>query len=121
MAAVSEAYSAQTGSTGNIVFAAAARLAERAAGPLIRLLETVRGSQLLLWTGTWEPPMRRSKLDKLRAELHAAGMGDRCGCDCKVTSAAPASARIVERLLCMHDWWRLRALTSHCARALVEL
>ncbi|CAE7722575.1 fam151a, partial [Symbiodinium pilosum] len=42
---------------GGVVFAVAARTASRNPEPLAALLAQVPGSQLLFWTGTWEPPI----------------------------------------------------------------
>lgn len=73
------------GSTG-FVFAVAARLAYRDVAPLVHLLESISSSQLLIWTGTGEPPIPQSTMEGLRNALEASGVAHRCGFDCQVAS-----------------------------------
>lgn len=68
----------------NVVFAVAARTAARNFEPLAALLSQVPGSQLLFWTGAWEPPLPRGTLWKLREELRKNGFDQRGGFDCRV-------------------------------------
>jgi hypothetical protein len=72
---------------GGVVFAIAARLADRALPPLIKLLHDVPGSQLLLWTGAWEPPVRKVMIERLGRIFKQAHVSDRCDYDCRVFNA----------------------------------
>lgn len=69
---------------GGVVFAVSARLADRAPAPLVGLLHDVPGSCLLLWTGSWEPPVRRAILDRLQRIFKQAEVSHRCDYDCRV-------------------------------------
>jgi len=71
----------------NVVFAVAARTAARNFEPLAALLAQVPGSQLLFWTGSWEPPLLKTTLTKLRETLKEHGLLQRCGFDCRVFDA----------------------------------
>jgi len=66
---------------GGIVFAVAARAASKNLDPLVALLSQVPGSQLLFWTGTWEPPILVATKGRLREAFAALGLGSRCGFD----------------------------------------
>lgn len=66
---------------GGIVFAVAARAASKNLDPLVALLAQVPGSQLLFWTGTWEPPILATTKGRLREAFAALGLGSRCGFD----------------------------------------
>ncbi|CAJ1446427.1 unnamed protein product [Effrenium voratum] len=46
----------------NVVFAVAARAAARDFQPLADLLAQIPGSQLLFWTGAWEPPLLNTNI-----------------------------------------------------------
>ncbi|CAK0876033.1 unnamed protein product [Prorocentrum cordatum] len=74
-----------------VVFAACARLAARGPQPLVGLLRRVEGSQLLLWTGTREPPVSRRLLDDLGAVFRQAGLEGRVGYDCAVAASGFAT------------------------------
>lgn len=67
------------------VFAVNARLALRNSEPLLDLLSRKPESQLLLWTGTGEPPIPTWT----RAQLARcfSGMEHRVGYDCQVASS----------------------------------
>ena len=56
----------------------------------------VPGSQLLFWTGAWEPLLPRGTLWKLREELRKNGFDQRGGFDCRVLD--PRRAAGVGRL-----------------------
>mmetsp|Transcript_46632 Transcript_46632/g.110883 ORF Transcript_46632/g.110883 Transcript_46632/m.110883 type:complete len:404 (+) Transcript_46632:39-1250(+) len=95
--------------SGDVVFAVSLRLAERDTRHLVELLEDVEGSQLLFWTGTWEPAVRSSTLTRLRAALEKAGVRDRCGYDCKVSLTAGHVDRLFEKFVqavasCIGRW-----------------
>ncbi|CAJ1403744.1 unnamed protein product [Effrenium voratum] len=68
----------------NVVFAVAARAAARDFQPLADLLAQIPGSQLLFWTGAWEPPLLNTTLVKLQESLANHGLLQRCGFDCRV-------------------------------------
>jgi len=73
---------------GGVVFAAAVRAAEsRGVNPLADLVRSVPGSQLLLWTGTGEPPIDRRSYQKLLGDLAIRCIGGRMGLDCQVTNS----------------------------------
>ena len=68
-----------------LVFAVNARLALRNAEPLLELLGMKPQSQLLLWTGTGEPPLPSWTWSRLVQRF--AGAQDRVGYDCQVASS----------------------------------
>lgn len=68
----------------NVVFAVAARTAAKNFEPLAALLAQVPGSQLLFWTGAWEPPLLQTTLRTLHRQLQQHDVLQRCGFDCKV-------------------------------------
>eukprot|EP00929_Paragymnodinium_shiwhaense_P007230 TRINITY_DN111163_c0_g1_i1.p1 TRINITY_DN111163_c0_g1~~TRINITY_DN111163_c0_g1_i1.p1 ORF type:complete len:351 (-),score=73.97 TRINITY_DN111163_c0_g1_i1:818-1870(-) len=64
-----------------VVFAVSVRLAARDPVPFVGLLRQVPGSQLLLWTGTHEPPIDRTTVDWLQAYYRELGLNARVGYD----------------------------------------
>eukprot|EP00930_Biecheleria_cincta_P077156 TRINITY_DN6442_c0_g1_i1.p1 TRINITY_DN6442_c0_g1~~TRINITY_DN6442_c0_g1_i1.p1 ORF type:complete len:294 (-),score=46.81 TRINITY_DN6442_c0_g1_i1:36-917(-) len=82
-----------------IVFAVAARLAGRDASALERLLKEVPGSQLLLWTGAWEPPIPLSQPKNLQDLFRSRGLPDRCGYDCRVFDLSACGAEFTQLVL----------------------
>ncbi|CAE8650459.1 unnamed protein product [Polarella glacialis] len=70
--------------SGGIVFAVAARVAGRDPNALAGLLRSVPNSQLLLWTGTWEPPVSSGALQAIHDALSGVGVVGCCGFDCQV-------------------------------------
>jgi len=93
MASLWKDYAVEMGmQSGGVVFAAALRLAEREPGALIQMLKESADSQLLLWTGTWEPPVRTSTVSSITAAFEEAGVAHRCGFDCKILGAVTSSS-----------------------------
>ena len=72
-----------------VVFAVNARYAEGALPPLVELLAALPQSQMLLWTGTGEPPFFRleSKV-RVLAAFAAAGFPDAVGFDVQLAASA---------------------------------
>ena len=92
----------------DVVFCAAVRLAELAAAPLVTLLRRVPESQLLLWTGTGEVPIREGTLRKLRGLMASAGLGERVGFDIALAQSCVqhAQTRAVDCTFFCSRWTR---------------
>ncbi len=74
--------------SGGLVFAANARIVFREPETMAELLEQMPVAQLLLWTGTGEPPIRQSVVDWLKVYYNDRGVGDRVGFDCNIAEGA---------------------------------
>ena len=88
-----------------VVFAAAVRFAECALPPLIGLLQGVPGSQMLLWTGTGEPPIRLASKVRVLAAFAAAGLSDAVGFDVQLADSSLRAAQAV-LIDCTFFWSR---------------
>jgi hypothetical protein len=64
-----------------VVFAACARLVSYDPSPLAALLEKFPQSQLLLWTGTGEPPLQQARAEYLQGVFKENGLHERVGFD----------------------------------------
>ena len=86
MVEVIDQYELRTKSHG-FVFAVNARISMHPVSidNLNNLLEEVEGSQLLIWTGTGEPPIREVDVEFLKAEF--SGVIERIGFDCAVSES----------------------------------
>ena len=69
----------------SVVFAASLRMSERALGDVASILTRVPGSQLLLWTGFGEAPVRSELHERALDKMHVLGVGERVGFDIAVT------------------------------------
>lgn len=78
-----------------LVFATSARLAGLDTMPLLELLKRKPGSQLLIWTGTGEAPIRWCFHCDLAAQLQ--GVQHRVGYDCQIQSCSQAVAAIMRQ------------------------
>ena len=57
----------------------------------------VPGSQLLFWTGAWEPPLLQTTLRMLHRQLQQHDVLQRCGFDCKVLEPRHGGTEAVEK------------------------
>jgi len=75
--------------SGLIVFAVNFRIMreEESRESLRTALAKVANSQLLLWTGTGEPPVREADVMELKADFKNRGFGDRIGFDVQIASS----------------------------------
>mmetsp|Transcript_76086 Transcript_76086/g.126815 ORF Transcript_76086/g.126815 Transcript_76086/m.126815 type:complete len:330 (-) Transcript_76086:174-1163(-) len=91
-----------------VVFCAAVRLAEMGLAPLMTLLRRMPDSQLLLWTGTGEAPVRERTLKHIRSALAAAGLLQRVGFDVMLarTCAQHAQAHCIDSAFFCSRWGR---------------
>lgn len=92
-----------------VVFAVSARLALRQRTPLLQLLKRKTRSQLLVWTGTGEPPLHAHDLEVLKENLH----GERVGFDCQVAKNLLEQVSNGLQILCLAG---VRRLVSCWAR-----
>ena len=86
-----------------VVFAVSARLALRQPTPLLQLLKRKTRSQLLVWTGTGEPPLHPHDLEVLKENLH----GERVGFDCQVAKNSLEQVSNGLQILCLAGVRRL--------------
>ena len=70
-----------------VVFAASCRITTRDPLPLVKLLERVKQSKLLLWTGTGEPSILRGRVEWVTRFFEERGLGDRIDFDCAITDS----------------------------------
>jgi hypothetical protein len=70
-----------------VVLAINARLLCKNTGPFERFLRRFPSTQLLVWTGSTEPPISSRKVNYLRKRFSRTGHHDRVGFDCNVGSA----------------------------------
>jgi hypothetical protein len=101
-----------------VVFAAAVRFAELAPQPLISLLHRVPHSELLLWTGTGEMPVRTSTTSHLTTAMVAAGLSDRVGYDVRLARnyTQHAQAHAVDCTFFCSRWSRWLCCGSRVAQ-----
>ena len=95
-----------------VVVAANLRMALRSLAPLARLLATAPvdgGVEVLLWTGTGEPPVSQSAVAAARKGL--AAFGDRVAFDAATTSGAAAASASAKLTL-----WRAWRKTADALR-----
>lgn len=76
----------------SLVFAVSLRIAERSLTELAALLARIPQSQLLLWTGTGEAPVRRELHTRALSALRERGVADRVGFDIAVAHSILGSA-----------------------------
>jgi len=86
-----------------VVFAVSARLALRQPTPLVQLLKRKTRSQLLVWTGTGEPPLHAHDLEVLKENFH----GERVGFDCQVAKNSLEQVSNGLQILCLAGVRRL--------------
>ena len=67
-----------------IVLAVNARVLEKNPHPFDSILVKYSQMQLLVWTGTGEPPISQSKISKIQRHFEANGCIEQIGFDCKV-------------------------------------
>lgn len=103
----------------DLVFAAAIRVAEMAPEPLISLMQRVPGSELLLWTGTREPPVHERSVETLRRHLEDAGLAQRVGFDVQLAQSylQQAISRLVDFSFFCSRWSRYACCASHSCKA----
>ena len=67
-----------------VVLAVNARVLAKNCSSMETILNKIPGTQLLVWTGTGEPPISQRKIDYIKHYFDRNGLGDRVGFDCKV-------------------------------------
>ena len=118
----------------SVVFAINVRFSCTRIGLIVRLLDRLPGSQLLLWTGSGEMPIEKLMQDTVHSQLMARGLASRVGYDVAIATspldscAARAAdwtftwSRFTRRLLCSpacisaHCWlprWLPASSTQH--------
>jgi len=120
MAAVCKEYvlASSASSGAGIVFAVSARLAGRDTRALEGLLKEIPDSQLLFWTGAWEPPLHSSQLANLQDLLQRRGLSARCGYDCRAIDFSAYSTELSK--LVMGFIKRFGMLLSASCRPLLQ-
>jgi len=100
----------------SIVFAASLRFSERCVPLLGRLLANVGESQLLLWTGTGEPPAAPSAHARISSQLASLGFGERVGYDVQLARSCCqlSGSRAID---CTFWWSRWSRWMCGCASA----
>jgi hypothetical protein len=95
-----------------VVFAASLRLSERTIKLHGELLSAVPDSQLLIWTGTGEPPITASTQARIHLELARMGHAERVGFDVQIARSCSelAGASAID---CTFFWSRF-CRTSVC-------
>ena len=68
-----------------IVYAVNARVLIQDCHPFLKLLSTMKSSQLLVWTATGEPPIPEYKIQHIQLYFEREGFGNRIGFDCQVS------------------------------------
>jgi len=72
--------------TGGVVLALNARVLAKDPSPFESILKEFPKMQLLVWTGTGEPQISRSKISRIKDHFHKIEYKDRIGFDCQVAS-----------------------------------
>jgi len=90
---------------GTLVFAASLRLSERALPVVASVLTLVPGSQLLLWTGFGEAPVRSELHERVSKQLDELEVGPRVGFDISVAQSVLGSATS-DAIDCTFFWSR---------------
>jgi hypothetical protein len=78
---------------------------------MISLLRQLPNSQLVLWTGTGEVPVRASAVDEMLCVLDDAGVADRTGFD---VALATSATHIVQSLAVDCTFWFSRTVRALC-------
>jgi len=86
-----------------ITFAVSLRLAERALADVASILKLVPESQLLLWTGTGEAPVRPGVYARAQSTLARLGVSERVGFDVAIAKTCLQSGQ-AEAVDCTF-WW----------------
>lgn len=94
-----------------VVFSAALRFTELDASPIISLLRQVPDSQLILWTGTGEVPVRATAVDEMLCVLDDAGVADRTGFD---VALATTALHVAQSLAVDCTFWFSRTVRAFC-------
>jgi len=87
------------------------RFAELDASPIISLLRQLPDSQLILWTGTGEVPVRASTVDEMLCVLNDAGVADRTGFD---VALASSMTHVAQSLAVDCTFWLSRTVRAFC-------
>eukprot|EP00559_Dactyliosolen_fragilissimus_P005607 CAMPEP_0184870494 /NCGR_PEP_ID=MMETSP0580-20130426/37647_1 /TAXON_ID=1118495 /ORGANISM="Dactyliosolen fragilissimus" /LENGTH=318 /DNA_ID=CAMNT_0027372577 /DNA_START=80 /DNA_END=1032 /DNA_ORIENTATION=- len=70
--------------TQGVVLAVNARLLSKDCKPFDSILREVPNTQLLIWTGTGEPPISNGKISSVKTHFKNLGLYDKVGFDCKI-------------------------------------
>lgn len=101
-----------------VVLAVNARVLAKNCHPFNESIFDIPGLQLLVWTGTGEPPISSKQIQLIKNYFESNGYGDRVGYDCQIASNPVTGAFYDLAVHVVGLFWNIQRLVSHTVLSL---